>query len=165
MGKAWGGVAKIFGSIFEGIANFFKIPINFIIDGLNAFVKGINKIKVPDWVPGVGGKGINIPLIPKLEEGGVLERGQVGLLEGNGAEAVVPLDQNKAWISAVAKDVKEAGMGGLSNELGRKMVDLMEQMLKKLDDIDFTAEIVGDSDNMFDVFTRKSREAVQLGRA
>ena len=54
----------------------------------------------------IGGKGINIPLIPKLEKGGVLKKGQMGFLEGNGAEAVVPLDQNRAWVSAVAKDMK-----------------------------------------------------------
>jgi hypothetical protein len=37
----------------------------------------------------------------------VLERGQVGLLEGTGAEAVVPLERNKAWLSKVAEDLNE----------------------------------------------------------
>ena len=40
-----------------------------IIDGINAFISGLNKIKIPDWVPLVGGKGINIPLIKKLRVG------------------------------------------------------------------------------------------------
>ena len=39
-----------------------------------------------------------------LEKGGVLKKGQVGLLEGNGAEAVVPLERNKYWVQAVAKE-------------------------------------------------------------
>ena len=103
--QAWNGVKQIFSNIVGGFANIFKAPINAIISGINSFIDGINKVKVPDWVPLVGGKGISIPKIPKLEKGGVLKRGQVGLLEGNGAEAVVPLERNKHWIKAVAKDM------------------------------------------------------------
>lgn len=44
---------------------------------------------------------------PRLYRGGVLEKGQVGILEGSGAEAVVPLEKNKGWIKAVANDMKE----------------------------------------------------------
>ena len=66
---AWEAVKNIFGSIWEGIKNLFKLPINWIIDGINTFLKALNKIKVPDWVPAVGGKGFNIPLIPRLQKG------------------------------------------------------------------------------------------------
>jgi len=45
--------------------------------------------------------------LPRLAKGGVLERGQIGLLEGSGAEAVVPLENNKAWISRVAEDMNK----------------------------------------------------------
>ena len=66
---AWENVKNIFTAAFDGIKNGFKIPINFIIDGLNAFIKGLNKLQIPDWVPGVGGKGINIGQIPRLRIG------------------------------------------------------------------------------------------------
>lgn len=66
---AWEALVNIFGSIFEGIGNIFKAPINFIIDGINGFISGLNKIKIPDWVPAVGGKGINISKIPRLKVG------------------------------------------------------------------------------------------------
>lgn len=66
---AWQNVVNIFKSIMSGIANILKAPINAIIGGINAFIKGLNHIKIPKWVPGVGGKGINIPLIPKLATG------------------------------------------------------------------------------------------------
>ncbi len=66
---AWQTIKDIFSNIFNGIKNAFKIPINWIIDGLNIFIKAINKIKIPDWVPGVGGKGFNIPLMKKLRVG------------------------------------------------------------------------------------------------
>lgn len=116
--QAWNGVKDIFGSVFEGLKNSFKIPINWIIDGINSFIKGINKLEIPDWVPGVGGKGLNLSTIPRLAEGAVLEKGQTGFLEGNGAEAVVPLHNNKKWISAVAQDMADSGIGGAaSNDL------------------------------------------------
>lgn len=66
---AWQNVINIFKSIMSGIVNILKAPINAIIGGINGFIKGLNKIKIPKWVPAVGGKGINIPLIPKLATG------------------------------------------------------------------------------------------------
>lgn len=79
--KALEGFGKIFGEIFEGIKKVvlgiwdgivdgIKGAINFIIKGINTFIRGINKIKIPDWVPGVGGKGLNIKEIPLLAAGG-----------------------------------------------------------------------------------------------
>ena len=96
-----------------------KAPINFLINALNTVIDGINKIKITSWVPGIGGKGINIPRIPNLARGGILEKGQIGLLEGNGAEAVVPLENNKKWIAATAKDLKkELSAQGIVNGSG-----------------------------------------------
>ena len=66
---AWQNVVNIFKNIMSGIGNILKTPINVIIAGLNTFIKGLNHIRIPKWVPGVGGKGINIPLIPKLATG------------------------------------------------------------------------------------------------
>ena len=63
------GILNIFKEVFGGIYNVVKAPINFVIDGVNTFIKALNKIKIPDWVPAVGGKGINIPLIKKLKVG------------------------------------------------------------------------------------------------
>ena len=39
---------------------------------------------------------------PRAGKGRRAEKGQVGLLEGKGAEAVVPLERNTQWISKVA---------------------------------------------------------------
>lgn len=67
--SAWQNVKDIFKNIVEGLGNIFKSPLNFIIDGINGFIGGLNEIKIPDWVPGVGGKGFNIPKIPRLKVG------------------------------------------------------------------------------------------------
>jgi phage-related protein len=66
---AWGNIVNHFKLIWEGMKNIFKAPINWIIDGLNRFIRGINKVKIPSWVPAIGGRGINIPSIPRLKVG------------------------------------------------------------------------------------------------
>ena len=106
--KIFEGARDTIKNIWDGLVGIVKAPINWLIDGLNAFIKGLNKVQVPDWVPGVGGKGINIPLIPKLYRGGILKKGQIGLLEGSGDEAVVPLENNQRWIAATAASMRSA---------------------------------------------------------
>ena len=110
---------QIFNGVVNGISNVFRTIVNNLISGINRVIatpfntingilNGIRNISVLGAKPFAGLWGANplpVPRIPMLERGGVLEKGQVGLLEGNGAEAVVPLDRNKAWIRAVAKDM------------------------------------------------------------
>lgn len=108
---------KIFDGIKEGILSGLKSVINAIIRGINKVIKipfdGINKalnaireVGIGDVKPFTGLPTISVPEIPQLEKGGVLKKGQLGLLEGNGAEAVVPLDKNKYWIGKVADELK-----------------------------------------------------------
>jgi hypothetical protein len=55
----------------------------------------LNKInfKVPDWVPGIGGKGfdVNLPTIPMLANGGIVSGPTLAMIGEAGPEAVVPL--------------------------------------------------------------------------
>lgn len=67
--QAWEGIKSIFSGAFEAIKSIAKGVMNGIIDIINGAIGGLNKLQIPDWVPGVGGKGINIPLIPKLAKG------------------------------------------------------------------------------------------------
>jgi phage-related minor tail protein len=67
--QAWNGVKNIFGGVWQAMKGLFKSPINWIIDKLNSFIGGLNKIKLPDWMGPLGGKGINIPKIPRLKVG------------------------------------------------------------------------------------------------
>lgn len=122
--KAWEGVLKSFGSVWEGIKEIVKAPINAVIGMINGFIGDLNGIKIPDWVPGVGGQGFHMDTIPYLAQGGVLERGQVGLLEGSGAEAVVPLHNNRKWTRAVAQDMDNA-LGGSNAEVVALLQDIL----------------------------------------
>lgn len=118
--SAFSGIKDFFSNLFQTVANVVKAPINTIIGGINNFIGGLNKIKIPDWVPGVGGKGISLPTLPQLAKGGVLKKGQTGYLEGNGAEAVVPLEKNTEWISKVAAMFKKNISGGSDNGTNEK---------------------------------------------
>ena len=109
---------KIFKGVVDGIADVFKKIVNSMISGINGVIavpfntingilNGIRSTNILGFKPFEGLWGENplpVPQIPMLEKGGVLKKGQVGLLEGNGAEAVVPLERNKYWVQAVAKE-------------------------------------------------------------
>lgn len=88
--QAWEGIVSIAGGIFEGIVTIIKTPINIVIGLINGFLEGINQLKVPDWVPGIGGKGVNIPTIPLLQSGTKsFQGGFARMNEGGRGEMVV----------------------------------------------------------------------------
>lgn len=66
---AWANIKSIFVAVADSLGIVFKAPINALIDLINGFLKGLNKIEIPDWVPGIGGKGFHIPTIPRLKTG------------------------------------------------------------------------------------------------
>ena len=113
--NAWNGLKGFVSGVFGGIegavgslVSSVKGMVNGVIGGINGAIGIINKIP-----------GVHIGRIPRLERGGVLKRGQIGLLEGNGAEAVVPLEKNKAWIRAVAKDMAQIMPSVTTNNNGQ----------------------------------------------
>lgn len=73
------------------IYSIFKTPVNevialfnamgqVIVKAINNLIDGLNHIKVPDWVPGIGGKGINLShanftRVPYLAQGAVIPAG------------------------------------------------------------------------------------------
>jgi phage-related minor tail protein len=132
----WQGIWTEIKGILNNIINGIETMINGAISALNGLISGLNK--AISLAGSLLGLDVSIPTIPKLnlprlEEGGILEKGQVGLLEGKGAEAVVPLDQNSAWISAVAKDMEAAGIGG-NNQQTQRIIDLLEMLVEMLPD-------------------------------
>ena len=56
--KAWQGISDVFKNIVDGLWGIIKTPLNWIIDGINGLIGGINSIKIPDWVPLVGGASL-----------------------------------------------------------------------------------------------------------
>jgi hypothetical protein len=61
----------------------------------NATIGGL-KFTIPDWVPGIGGKGFEVPKLPEgipaLAKGGIVNKPTLALIGEAGPEAVVPLN-------------------------------------------------------------------------
>lgn len=68
-GKAWEGVKSIFSGVWDTITTVAKSAVNAIIKVINGIISGLNNIKIPDWVPGIGGVGITLEPIPMLAKG------------------------------------------------------------------------------------------------
>jgi len=112
------GITRMFKLAFEGIVNIIKTPINWIISGINAFIRALNKIKIPNWVPVVGGLGFNIKELPKLATGTnyVPEDTLAMIHEG---EAVVPKKFNP-----YANGVNSQTMGAMQNSNIRPIINV-----------------------------------------
>nr|DAZ59860.1 MAG TPA: minor tail protein [Caudoviricetes sp.] len=126
--KAWQGVQNIFKGIFNGLEAIAKKPINYIISAVNSMIKGLNKIKLPDWVPGLGGKGINIPTIPMLAKGGIIDSPTIAMVGEAGKEAVMPLENNTGWITDLASKVADRMPQGASTTTSDAPIELTIQI-------------------------------------
>ena len=67
--RVWEGVKSIFSGVWNSLKSIASGVLNGIIGLVNNVISGLNNLKVPDWVPGIGGKSINIPLIPRFATG------------------------------------------------------------------------------------------------
>jgi hypothetical protein len=74
-------VMGVYKAIFNGIATLWNNTI------------GKLKFSVPNWVPGLGGKGFEVPNIPMLAAGGIVSSPTLALIGERGPEAVVPLSK------------------------------------------------------------------------
>lgn len=86
--QVWDGLSSIVSGVFNGLISIAKMPINAIIKMVNAMIGGLNKLKIPDWVPGIGGAGIDIPEIPMLAKGTDYFRGGMAIVGEQGPELV-----------------------------------------------------------------------------
>lgn len=158
---AWSGIKSVFsgwGSFFGGLWSKIKSKFstigtslgtsmgNAVKSGLNRVIStvqsAINKgiglinsaIRLANKLPGINVGTVPTISLPRLAKGGVLEKGQVGLLEGTGAEAVVPLENNHKWLSRVAEDLNELQDRPTQNDDAlyvrlNKIIELLEKLL------------------------------------
>ena len=104
---------------FEGVLNIYKNIFNAIAKLWNSTI-GKLSFKFPDWVPGFGGKGFEVPNIPMLADGGIVNSPTLAMIGEKGPEAVVPLNRNSG-VGGITVNVN----GGLSTsaEIGQAVVN------------------------------------------
>ncbi len=87
--KVWyTGVRKYIDAIYGA----FKTVFNAVASIWNNTI-GKLSFKVPSWVPGIGGKGFDVPDIPMLAEGGIVTGPTLAMIGEAGPEAVIPLSK------------------------------------------------------------------------
>jgi hypothetical protein len=129
----------IFESLGKTVVNVLTAPyrtaFNLISKLWNSTI-GSFSIRIPTWVPIVGGKGFDfprMPTIPALAEGGIVSRPTLALIGEAGPEAVVPLGRggmmggitiNVAGSVISERDLVETVRRGLidSQRSGRQLV-------------------------------------------
>jgi hypothetical protein len=70
---------NVFKAVFNGIATLWNDSV------------GKLSFKAPSWVPGIGGKGFDVPNIPMLAAGGIVTSPTLAMIGERGPEAVIPL--------------------------------------------------------------------------
>lgn len=114
---------KIFDGIKDGIVTAFKTIVNAIIKGINKVVSipfnaingvlnGIRSIDILGVKPFTWIGTINVPQIPLLAKGGIVDGATIAMIGEQGREAVVPLENNTGWIDKLAQDLAEREAAG-----------------------------------------------------
>lgn len=137
--RAWNGLKDIFAGVWDGIKAITRQGVNIIVDIVNGVIKGLNKIHLPNWgiLGSLAGKGINIPLIPRLEKGGVLTSPTIAMMgEYAGAyqnpEIVTP--QN------ILRETIDASNGNLVSAF----YQMCQQVIQAIDGVDMSVSIGDD---------------------
>lgn len=137
--RAWDGVKKIFSGVFEGLVAIAKAPLNAIIgvingliSGVNLIIDGLNKIsiRIPDWVPVLGGKnfGFNLSHLGKiayLAQGGILQAGQA--IVGERGPELLSMSSQGAIVQPLTNNTTNHNIGGITlNVYGAAGQDIHE---------------------------------------
>lgn len=153
---AWDAVVRIFEGIWEGIKDIVKLPINGIIGIINSFIRGINGLKIPDWIPGIGGASPNIPEIPRLKVGmdyvpsdffpAFLDKGEAVLTaeEADLWRSLGRANGLKALLSsshAATSSVQQLGVDAAANAQSAMMEQMLQQFLMRDQDQRWTLHV------------------------
>lgn len=132
------GIANFYGGIINGMITMFEGFVNGVIRGLNSLIRALNRLQFnfPSWVPGLGGQrfGLNIPSIPSVQlprvpmlaDGGIVNRETLAIIGEAGPEAVVPLDKLNAT-GATYNITVNAGFGTSGPEVAAEIVKLVRR--------------------------------------
>lgn len=95
--SVFNGIKGTIQSTISSMPGFIKAPINGIIANINRVIGRVNSMKVPDWVPGIGGSKVNLPEIPMLAQGGYVKANnpQLAIIGDNKREGEIVAPESK----------------------------------------------------------------------
>ena len=190
----WSSITGIFSRVGEVVGKAITGVVGKAVNGIlstacriiNGFISAINfAIGIINAIPGVNISKLSKLNVPQMERGGVLKKGQVGLLEGNGAEAVVPLEKNTGWLTRIADmlDTKMTSRGMMitppalenvragnrtektDNNDNSKLDELIELIKKLIDKADNTPMPIYIGNELIDeyILNKNSRTVLRSG--
>jgi hypothetical protein len=124
-------IGRALKAAFTGVVDAIKTAVSTYIGIYKGLFNGIAKawnntigklsFKVPSWVPGIGGKGFDVPNIPELANGGIVNSPTLALIGEAGPEAVVPLDRMGSMATNVTINVNGGDPNAVVDALRRYM--------------------------------------------
>ena len=148
--RAWEGVKQIFSGVFNALVTIAKAPLNLIIGVINGLISGINlcidglnriSIKIPDWVPVLGGKnfGFNLSHLGKiayLAQGGVLSSGSA--IVGEAGAELLTMSNGRAVVQPLTNNTANHNYGGITMNIygaaGQSVQELAEIIMDEIGD-------------------------------
>lgn len=97
--KVWTDIVDGLKIIWAGVERILTAPFKLAFNGIATLwnnTLGKVSFKLPDWIPGIGGKGFEFPKMPilPLATGGIVTKPTLALIGEAGPEAVIPLGKN-----------------------------------------------------------------------
>lgn len=146
--RAWQGIKDIFGGVWDTLTGTVRGPVNGVlalvenmangvIDAFNSIKKTINSLssRIPSWMPG---GGLNFGMtghinLPRLENGGIVDAGQMFVARESGPELVgkygtkTGVMNNDQIVQSVSRGVFNAVMDAFSRQSNNKEVNVYLQ--------------------------------------
>lgn len=140
LGEMWEAGKRLMNNLWQGLKDVAPSISSWFKDFLHdLFIQDVNvQVDTSSMKSNSTAKIRNMTKPKKHAKGGVVEKGEIALLEGDGAEAVVPLHQNRMWISRVAQDMKNAldyGQSSSGSKNDNALLELIYELLERLPDL------------------------------
>jgi hypothetical protein len=128
----WSGMGNAVKQAFAGVSNIVKGFFNTYIGFFNFIIEKLNKIsvKLPSALGG-GSFGVDIPSIPMLASGGLVNSPTLAMIGEAGPEAVIPLSKMNAMSSGINVTINVTGSVVQERDLAVTVRDNIAQLMRQ----------------------------------
>jgi phage-related protein len=137
-------VDAVFGAIKFGVTEVAIPYIKLLLTVFKTVFNAIGSIwnntlgkigfDIPNWVPGLGGKGFSFPKIPMLANGGIVTGPTLAMIgEGRGPEAVIPLDRmGEFGVGGGGINITvNAGLVSSPDQVGQQIIEAIQKAQRR----------------------------------
>ena len=147
--RAFEGIGDTVKKVWSGMKTAFKDGINFWINAINKLIDGVNALDVPEWVTKATGiSGINLPKIPGLVNGGIVDS-PGSVLVGEAGPEILNLPRGAS--------VSPLGAGIDYDRLAAAIVSALREVAPELAT---NVNVNGNKDRIVDVMIEANRHSI-----